>query len=354
MRKHMKLPNGFGQISKLKGKLRRPYRAMITVDHTETGKPIQKLLKPVAYFETYNDAYVALVKQNENPYEVNKDATFKEVYEDWYSEHSKKISNSRQRNIRYTWNKLTKYHKVRLKDLRPKIINQIIDEHSYESGETRKKIKSLINLVMDYAVMNDILDRNYSRISNIKIEDPNQVKRGHITFTPEEISILWDHKDEPYVRWTLIQCYTGMRPGELCLIKLENIKDNYMIGGIKTKAGRDRLIPIHDKIKGLVEKQIQESSKRSSEYLLSEDGLNKIAYDVYKKRFYKVRDKYQLNSEHTPHDCRKYFISQAKKYKLDEYALKRIVGHNISDLTERVYTTRESDWLYYEINKIVV
>ena len=37
-KKRMRLPNGFGQISEIKGKrLRKPFRAMITVDKTEEG-----------------------------------------------------------------------------------------------------------------------------------------------------------------------------------------------------------------------------------------------------------------------------------------------------------------------------
>ena len=40
-RKRLRLPNGFGQITKLSNpRLRKPYRAMITVGKTETGKPI--------------------------------------------------------------------------------------------------------------------------------------------------------------------------------------------------------------------------------------------------------------------------------------------------------------------------
>ena len=44
----------------------------------------------------------------------------------------------------------------------------------------------------------------------------------------------------------------------------------------------------------------------------------------------------------------------AKKYKLDEYAIKRIVGHAISDITESVYTERDIEWLHEEISKIPV
>lgn len=59
-----------------------------------------------------------------------------------------------------------------------------------------------------------------------------------------------------------------------------------------------------------------------------------------------------LNPEHKPHDGRKHFIAMAKKYNMDEYAIKRIVGHYIKDLTERVYAERNIEWLQNEIKKI--
>lgn len=59
-----------------------------------------------------------------------------------------------------------------------------------------------------------------------------------------------------------------------------------------------------------------------------------------------------LNPAHKPHDGRKHFITMAKKYKVDEYAIKYMVGHEISDLTERIYTKREISWLKEEIEKI--
>ena len=61
--KRRRLPNGFGQISEIKGRnLRKPFRAMVTIGKTSTGKPIPKLLKPQAYFASYNEAYEALVE----------------------------------------------------------------------------------------------------------------------------------------------------------------------------------------------------------------------------------------------------------------------------------------------------
>ena len=66
--KKRRLPNGFGQITELKNRnLKKPFRAMITIGFDENARPIQKLLKPVAYFSTYNEAYEALLKYNKNP-----------------------------------------------------------------------------------------------------------------------------------------------------------------------------------------------------------------------------------------------------------------------------------------------
>ena len=64
MAKRMRLPNGFGQISELKGRrLRNKWRAMVTIGWTVDGKPKRKIL---GYYHTYNDAYMSLMKYHEN------------------------------------------------------------------------------------------------------------------------------------------------------------------------------------------------------------------------------------------------------------------------------------------------
>lgn len=42
----------------------------------------------------------------------------------------------------------------------------------------------------------------------------------------------------------------------------------------------------------------------------------------------------------------------AKAAGVDEYAIKYIVGHVITDITEKVYTERDIDWLTMEMKKI--
>lgn len=61
----------------------------------------------------------------------------------------------------------------------------------------------------------------------------------------------------------------------------------------------------------------------------------------------------QLGIEgHKPHDPRKTFVTMCKMAGVDEYAVKYMVGHTISDITESIYTDRSVDWLAKELAKV--
>ena len=77
-----------------------------------------------------------------------------------------------------------------------------------------------------------------------------------------------------------------------------------------------------------------------------------MSYDKYKTRFKNIIKALNLNPDHRPHDGREHFVTQAKLYHVDEYAIKYIVGHSINDITEKIYTERSMDWLKKEIEKI--
>lgn len=198
-------------------------------------------------------------------------------------------------------------------------------------------------------------------MSDDVLKEVQDSKRGHIPFTIEEMDVLWNNvKIKGYVDVVLIQCYSGWRPQELGLLRLENVDINNwtFMGGMKTDAGTDRVVPIHPKIRSLVKQRYDEASALGSEYLINcTDATTHrsslmFTYDKYQPRFSKIRDELKLNPQHRPHDGRMMFITMAKKYNVDEYAIKYMVGHAINDVTEKVYTKRELDWLKEEIEKI--
>lgn len=373
--KRRRLPNGFGQISEIKNRnLRNPFRAMVTVGKDENGRPVCKPLKPESYFPTYNDAYAALVEYNRNPYDLKPEMTMGELYAKWSEEYFKTLKqNSSQRTISSCWAYCSSIYKMRVSDLRARHIKGCMEEGFVKTKDgvrrptagVKSRIKSMFNLMLDYAVEYELIDRNYARtfsVSDDIIKEQEDTKRGHITFTDNEIQNLWDNLYAfPYIDVVLIQCYSGWRPQELGLIETTNVnwEKNIMTGGIKTDAGTDRIVPIHPKIRPLIKKRYDEAVQAGSKYLITcTDGVTHkentlLTYEKYSGRFKAVIKKLNLNPEHRPHDPRVYFVTQAKKYGVDEFAIKYIVGHQIADITERVYTKRDVDWLQSEIQKIV-
>ena len=344
-----RLPNGFGQITEVKGKgLRKPFRAMVTVGKTEEGRPISRLLKPEAYFETYNDAYAALVEYNRNPYDFDNDITMDELFKRWSTKHFEKLkSQDSAKNIRCAWAHCSPIYEMKVKEVRARHMKELIETSDVSPG-TKTLMKMILNQVMDYAVEYEIVDHNYARDFKIeKIDKSKQTGTGaHNTFSDEELDVIWTHSGENmWIDMLLIQCYSGWRPTELCGLRKTDIDlvTGCMSGGSKTEAGRNRQVPIHSKIRPIIEKYIELTP---SEYLFGE-----LTYEQYRYAFHGELKRIGL-ADHTPHDCRVRFVSKAKECGMDEYAIKRIVGHTIGDLTERVYTKRDFDWLRTEMEKL--
>ena len=375
--KRRRLPNGFGQITLLKNKnLRKPYRAMVTVRKTQDGKYVQKLLKPEAYFKTYNEAYEALLEYNRSPFDLDKRSlTMQEVYDRWFEEYRKGLKGkTSERTVTSAWAYCSAIYDMTIDSVRVHHLKDVMENGIYTdvngesktpSPSTKTKIKSVLNLMYDYALANEITDRNCARMFTLSknvLEERDKLKCSHIPYTEEERKKLWASLSdtESWAEIILIQCYMGWRPQELGLLKIENVDlENWEItGGMKTKAGTDRTVPVHPRIRPLVMKWYNKAKELNYEYLfsctdtVSHKSSKKLTYDKYTYRVDKVVYDLKLNPLHRPHDGRNTFISMCKNAGVDEYAIKKMVGHEIYDITEKVYTQRDPQWLYKEILKI--
>ena len=370
--KRRRLPNGFGQISEIKNRnLRNPFRAMVTVGKTPDGKPICKPLKPESYFATYNDAYAALVEYNKNPYDLEPSITMQELYDKWLPEYEKTVKSTKSATS--AWAYCSGVYKMRVMDIRARHVKGCMEEgvavirgkEQHPTATMKNQIKSLFNLMLDYALEYELVDRNYSRTFNLTeetVKEIQSVKKEHIAFADEEMDLLWANiTNKRGIDILLIQCYSGWRPQELGLLELKDVDlENWTFqGGMKTDASENRIVPIHSRIQDLVLQKYQEAEALGSLYLLNWADTNnrnrknlKLTYARYQKAFERIRDELKLNPNHRPHDGRTHFVTMAKRYGVDEYAIKYMVGHKISDITEKVYTRREFAWLREEIEKI--
>ena len=154
--------------------------------------------------------------------------------------------------------------------------------------------------------------------------------------------MLWAHNTDPTVELLLIMCYSGHRISECKAIEVD-LTERCFRGGLKTKAGKNRVVPIHSAILPLVERRI----KRDGELLY-------VSANEYRKNFKAVLDRFGILGEprHTPHDCRHTFSMLCERYGVAENDRKRMLGHSFADVTNKIYGHRDLDDLREQIEKI--
>ena len=352
----MKLPNGFGSVYKLSGKRRCPWVAAKTFgwelnEATGNAKQIQR---PIGYYPTRQEAMTALVNYNENPYDIDTERiTFSEVYDKWTEAYFPTLGGkSSIRTITAAYKYCKPLYNMRMRDIRVNHLEQTIKDAKV-GDSTKGRIKSIFNLMYRYAMKHEIVDKDYSALCDgVKRAKPQIVR---IPFSDDEIAALWEHIEFPFADMVLIGIYSGWRPQELAVLKIAdiNLDANTYVGGLKTDAGKNRIVPIHPIVRDLVKKNCDKATALGSEYLFNdEDGQHgtHLTYDKYRGRWKKVMKR--LNLDHKPHDTRHTFITKAKVAGVDEYLLKMMVGHAINDITEKTYTHRTIEELHHEMQKI--
>lgn len=344
----MRLPNGYGSTYKLSGNRRRPWIARKTIGWSDEGKQLYQI---IGYFKDRPEALQALAEFNKNPYSVEAaKITFAEIYERWKEENYRGKLDRRERSrfapYKAAFARSAPLHDMIFVEIRKAHMQPIID--TCEKGyETKKKIKGLFNQLYQYALENDITKNNYARFVKIPGEEAETTRRP---FSQAEIDLLWDNLGRmDYIDTVLIMIYTGLRPGELMEIETANIflDKRYMRGGFKTRAGKNRVIPINKKIHPLIEARLS-----GGEYLIMNPttGQRETYWNYNNKKWKQLMEQLQMN--HRPHDCRHTFASLMDTAGANKLCIKRIIGHKSQDLTDRVYTHKEIQELIAAVDMI--
>lgn len=336
----MKNPNGYGSVFKLAGNRRKPWCARVTVGWTDEGR---QQYKNIGYYEERSDAMIALAQYNNDPYDLDANKiTFAEIYEKWSEEKFPKISDSNIRGYKTSFNKCSMLHEMKFRQIKKMHMQRVINENEHLSYQVRMKLKTLFSQLYQFAIENDIVEKDYSKF----VEAGEQTTKIIRTpFSDAEIETLWRNLDTPYVDTILIMIYSGMRVGELLEIKSANVNIDrqILIGGIKTKASIDRTIPIHDRILPLI--------NLDNEHLVVSPTGKKMSYNNYiQRQFTPIMKKLGMN--HLPHDCRHTTATLLDNAGVDRTIVKMILGHASNDVTERVYTHKTPEQLLSAINKI--
>ena len=103
------------------------------------------------------------------------------------------------------------------------------------------------------------------RYSELLTSDPIP-PTSRLPFTNDEIKTVWEHQSDPWVDTVLILLYSGWRISEFLNLKPKDIdlKEGTMKCGTKTKAGKNRIVPIHPKTVSYTHLPQRHRTRRSS------------------------------------------------------------------------------------------
>lgn len=378
-KKHERLPNAYGSIRYLGKNRKNPYavhppckdineegdyvrpKAICYVDdwyvgfavlnawHAGTYKPGDEIL-----FKSYRatsatdlDAFCQRILTDFSAHahveEVKKEneLTFSQVYEmfyEWkYGEHAaKKLSKQSRTSTRTAYKNCAQIHdrifrELKLDDLQPCLDDCPLKKSSLEL------IISLLHQMYRFAMPRGLCDMDYAQY--LTMPDAEDDEHG-VPFTDEDLQKLWKHKDDPTVEMILIMCYSGFRIAAYRNIKIDT-QEMFFQGGVKTAAGKDRIVPIYSEIQPVVTSRLKR----------------------YKKILDRTPESFRIHmsnkldelgiEKHTPHDCRHTFSRLCEKYKVNENDRKRMLGHSFkTDITNGIYGHRTLEELRTEIEKI--
>lgn len=348
----MKLPNGYGSISKLSGNRRKPWRVRKTNGwEIVDGKLKQKFLD-IGCFETKALALQALAEYNNDPYDLQLSAiTLEEVYDKWSVQKYQTISNSNVKGYKAAWKLCEPIVQMRFIDIKIDHLQKIADD-SGKNTPTLKKYKVLMKALFDYAVIHGIItkDRNIVEYIDItKAGNPNALNRE--PFNKTEIKKIWSlYNANEYFTVILILIYSGLRISELLNLKKTEInieKQCFQVLESKTDSGI-RVVPIADKILPFFKQWLE----KDSEYLICTPSNQHFDYRNFYDSYWKPLMEMLNMKSHKPHDTRHTCVSLLTAAKVDERFIQKIVGHKGQNVTRQVYTHLEIEELVTEINKI--
>ena len=334
-----------------------------------------KGLPTIRDFKSPEEKGLATTRDFESPQEKGL-PTIREVYRDFYDfkygpNAARRLSHSSRCATAAACRKLAPLFDRTLDEVSVIELQNLVNRTA-KGGYSRSSVTDLVTLIRQlyrFAYPRELCTKEYGKyvVMPFTAEEIH-----HQDFTDDELQILWKHQNDPVVNMVLIMCYSGFRISEFTRendMKTVFSKDGttgYFMGGMKTKAGKNRIVPIHSAILPLVKKTLNSHGqpvylcgksrnrfRDDMKAMLEEIGIDTVpGSDPLEGTQTDALSNFRY---HTPHSCRHTFSRLCESYGVNEADRRRMMGHSFgNDVTNGVYGHRSVKELSLEIEKIQI
>ena len=338
-RKKRRRTRGTGTVVKLSGNRTKPWAARIRGNLIGT-------------YTTSAQAILALDAYNASNLSVDVySLTFAQVFEKWKSNHYETVSSKAQSAYSGSFIRAQALHSQKMRDLKTADYQTIIDSMHGMSRSSCEKQRQLFSQLCKYAMQQDIIDKNYAQFLLL----PKAAEAKDRILSDQEIRLIWTMQNDKRLgdtaRIALALIYTGFRINELLHLQREDVhlQEGYVIGGEKTDAGRDRIVPIHPDVMPIFEDWMQQHIE--SQWLLPSANDNARSSDTVRKSFNSLMHKLGIEGV-TPHSCRHTAATIMTNDGVPTDTIKRILGHTDYAFTSNRYTATNVSALVDGIHQV--
>ena len=302
--------------------------AEYTIGWDEVDGKMKRRMKRKKGFATKNEAIEYMPNLKTELPQQDMNVKFKDLYSKWLNGHTEKVTQSTINCYKSAYKYFLPLYYSEVAKIRTEHLQKCIDECPH-GKRTKENMKALGTSLWKYAMQLDIVDRNYAEYIYIKKEATAE----KIVFTADQLQTMWDHVDAvPDIKYVLVLCYTGMRITELAVALTADYHPDkdYFITGVKTEAGKNRVITISPKIRPFFD------DFGKGNHLFTELSSKRFRNEVYYPALDALGlDKLDENGEHiySPHCCRHTFATLMKNVEAPPTDKQKLIGHSKFEMT---------------------
>ena len=208
------------------------------------------------------------------------------------------------------------------------------------------------------AMFNKAIEWNHLR-SNVftKVKLPKRQEKNPAFITPDELAKILEKIDKQFVRDIAeISFYSGMRLSEATFLKWKNISINIntiTIGddSFNTKTRKSRSIPIHPRVKEIIEKLKDRRKNKKEDYLFRKSGNQPFTGSYISKQFKKACREAGIDEAVHYHNLRHSTASLLSQKGVSLYTIQKILGHTTINTTQ-IYAHLQIDTLRDAVNQL--
>lgn len=214
-----------------------------------------------------------------------------------------------------------------LKDIEIDDAQECLDS-SGKGKRTRQNAKVVLGLIYKWAIPRGYANMNVAQYLKVGSDD-SEAKQAQ-GFSPAQLEQIKKAIGSiPVARIIYCHCYLGFRPSALLALKKSDYhpEGHYFVGGIKTEAGKNRVVTISPKIQPYVDSLL---SSAQGNYIFSLTN-DKMSMRKYRTLFYDCLEILGIQAEgehtYTPHSCRHTFATLMKRVPGADKDKLELIGH---------------------------